>query len=62
LLFTFFYTAVVGQITEAEKRLKTVNADTVTAWKKGGVFAAETGTVYLNLLRLQAQEHSLKRF
>ena len=62
LLFNFFYSAAVGQITEAEKRLKTVNADTVMGWKKGGVFAAETGTDYLSLQRLQVPGHSLKRF
>jgi hypothetical protein len=37
--FAFFYSAAFGQITDAEKRLKTVNADTIMGWKKGGVFA-----------------------
>ncbi|OFY69858.1 MAG: hypothetical protein A2Y71_12770 [Bacteroidetes bacterium RBG_13_42_15] len=27
-----------GQVTEAEKKLKAVNADTVMGWKKGGIF------------------------
>jgi hypothetical protein len=39
LFFAFFYSAAFGQITDAEKRLKTVNADTIMGWKKGGVFA-----------------------
>ncbi len=38
-VLVLFCTSVSGQITEAEKRLKTVNADTVMGWKKGGVFA-----------------------
>jgi hypothetical protein len=39
LILVLFCTSVSGQITEVEKRLKTVNADTVMGWKKGGVFA-----------------------
>jgi len=38
-VLVLFCTSVSGQITEAEKRLKAVNADTVMGWKKGGVFA-----------------------
>lgn len=29
----------VAQVTEAEKRLKTINTDTIMGWKKGGLFA-----------------------
>jgi hypothetical protein len=38
LLFTLFSITTFGQVSDAEKRLKTVNADTVMGWKKGGVF------------------------
>lgn len=41
LLFFIFMIPVIsyGQITVAEKSLRTVNTDTVTGWKKGGIFA-----------------------
>jgi hypothetical protein len=38
ILFTFF-TLTSAQVTEAEKKLRSVNADTVMGWKTGGVFA-----------------------
>jgi len=38
LLFTFF-TLTYAQVTDAEKKLRSVNADTVMGWKTGGVFA-----------------------
>jgi hypothetical protein len=39
LALVLLSTSISGQITEVEKRLKTVNADTVMGWKRGGVFA-----------------------
>jgi Protein of unknown function (DUF3078) len=36
LICTFAFAS--GQTTDAEKKLKTVNADTIMGWKKGGVF------------------------
>lgn len=39
LIFTLFFSASFAQVTDAEKKLKTVNADTVMGWKKGGLFA-----------------------
>jgi len=36
LICTFTFAS--GQTTDAEKKLKTVNADTIMGWKKGGVF------------------------
>jgi hypothetical protein len=39
LLFIGFITLTYSQITEAEKKLRTVTADTTQGWKKGGVFA-----------------------
>ena len=29
----------MAQITDAEKKLKTINTDTIMGWKKGGLFA-----------------------
>jgi hypothetical protein len=39
LAFVLSCISISGQITEVEKRLKTVNADTVMGWKRGGVIA-----------------------
>jgi hypothetical protein len=39
LLFAFSFSSAFGQITDAEKKLKTVNADTIMGWKKGGIVA-----------------------
>jgi hypothetical protein len=39
LLFSIFVSASLAQITDAEKRLKAVNADTIMGWKKGGLIA-----------------------
>jgi hypothetical protein len=39
LLLLGLLSTTYSQVTEAEKKLKTVNADTVMGWKKGGVFA-----------------------
>jgi len=33
------FSSVLAQVTDAEKKLKTLNADTVMGWKKGGVFS-----------------------
>ena len=37
LLFSMFCSLVTGQVTEAEKKLRAVNTDTIMGWKKGGV-------------------------
>jgi len=37
--FLIFATASMAQITDAEKKLKTINTDTIMGWKKGGLFA-----------------------
>ena len=37
LLFLIFCSLVTGQVTEAEKKLRAVNTDTIMGWKKGGV-------------------------
>ena len=34
-----FATASTAQVTDAEKKLKTINTDTIMGWKKGGIFA-----------------------
>jgi len=39
LLFLVVFSVTSGQVTEAEKKLRTLNADTTLGWKKGGVFA-----------------------
>ena len=39
LLFSIFASVSVAQVTDAEKRLRAVNADTIMGWKKGGLFA-----------------------
>mgnify|MGYP002476809035 CR=1 FL=1 len=39
LLLSFFSIATFGQVTEGEKTLRTVSADTTQGWKGGGVFA-----------------------
>jgi hypothetical protein len=39
LLFLGISQLAFGQVTEAEKALRTLNADTIQGWKKGGVFA-----------------------
>jgi len=39
LLFAGLFNLVSGQVTEAEKTLRTVTADTIQGWKKGGVFS-----------------------
>ena len=38
-LVTVFASASIAQVTEAEKKLRAVNADTTMGWKKGGLFA-----------------------
>jgi Protein of unknown function (DUF3078) len=38
LLLLFSLSVSFGQITDAEKKLRAVNADTLMGWKKGGVF------------------------
>ena len=38
-LVTVFASASIAQVTEAEKKLRAVNADTIMGWKKGGLFA-----------------------
>ena len=35
-----FYRLANGQVTEAEKTLRTQSADTIMGWKTGGVFTA----------------------
>ncbi|MBW6499926.1 MAG: DUF3078 domain-containing protein [Bacteroidales bacterium] len=40
MLLAFICQVAFGQVTEAEKTLRSVNADTVMAWKKGGVISA----------------------
>jgi hypothetical protein len=37
LLLLFSLSVSFGQITDAEKKLRAVNADTIMGWKKGGV-------------------------
>jgi hypothetical protein len=39
LLIALFTNKIIGQVTDAEKALRTVKADTTQGWKKGGVFA-----------------------
>jgi hypothetical protein len=39
LIFTIFFSASFAQVTDAENKLKAVNADTVMGWKKGGLIA-----------------------
>lgn len=39
LIFTIFLPAAFAQVTDAEKKLREVNADTVMGWKKGGLIA-----------------------
>lgn len=39
LLFTGFSILASGQVTDAEKKLRTQSADTIQGWKKGGVFS-----------------------
>jgi hypothetical protein len=39
LLFSLFSVIMYGQVTDAEKALRTKLADTTQGWKKGGVFA-----------------------
>ncbi len=39
LIFIMICSFSAGQITEAEKKLRTLNADTIMGWKKGGVAA-----------------------
>lgn len=39
LLFTTFSILTHSQVTEAEKKLRTLNADTIQGWKTGGVLA-----------------------
>jgi hypothetical protein len=36
-----------GQVTDAEKTLRAVNADTLMGWKKGGVISLNLNTVLL---------------
>jgi hypothetical protein len=38
-LVTVFASASIAQVTEAEKKLRAINADTIMGWKKGGLFA-----------------------
>ena len=40
ILLTVIMQSMSAQITEAEKKLRTVNADTIMGWKTGGVFTA----------------------
>ena len=37
LIFSLICTLITGQVTDAEKKLKTVSSDTIMGWKKGGV-------------------------
>lgn len=37
LIFIMTYSFSASQVTEAEKKLRTLNADTIMGWKKGGV-------------------------
>ena len=39
LLFSGFYTISFSQVTDAEKSLRTLSADTTMGWKKGGVIS-----------------------
>jgi hypothetical protein len=39
LIFTVSLNILFGQVTDAEKTLRTQRADTIQGWKKGGVFA-----------------------
>ena len=39
LLLSVFTSITFGQITDAEKKLRTQSADTVPGWKKGGIFS-----------------------
>mgnify|MGYP000850529943 FL=1 len=42
------FSNAAAQVTDAEKQLKTVNADTIMGWKKGGVFALNFAQTSLN--------------
>ena len=37
LVFSIFCSLITGQVTEAEKKIRAVNTDTIMGWKKGGV-------------------------
>ena len=37
LVFSIICTLITGQVTDAEKKLRTVSSDTIMGWKKGGV-------------------------
>ena len=37
LIFSIICPLITGQVTDAEKKLRTLNADTIMGWKKGGV-------------------------
>ncbi|NLJ43546.1 MAG: DUF3078 domain-containing protein [Bacteroidales bacterium] len=39
VIMIFVCSFATGQVTDAEKKLKTLNTDTIMGWKKGGVFA-----------------------
>lgn len=39
ILFLIFGNVMSGQITDEEKKLRTISADTIMGWKKGGIFA-----------------------
>ncbi len=39
IILIFLFTGAKSQVTEAEKTLRSVNADTTLGWKKGGFFA-----------------------
>ncbi len=39
LIILFIFQLAHGQVTEGEKHLRTISADTTQGWKKGGVFA-----------------------
>lgn len=39
LIYTLFFSVSPAQVTDAEKKLKVINTDTVMGWKKGGLVA-----------------------
>lgn len=39
VLLSISFSMAIGQVTEAEKKLRAVNADTLMGWKKGGIVA-----------------------
>lgn len=39
IISAIFSTSATGQATDAEKKLRTANADTLMGWKKGGIFS-----------------------